>query len=150
MPARCRPRAARNGLTFRSVRFWLGHPNGSGPPLRSELRRRRAGRTATATAVHCNGWQPFTWGHQMLEADQWPHVLANVRGTIVRGTERISSNRLLDLLGVDADPVLRQKVAKRLRAPMRALGWQGPRPMRITGQEGHAAGCSGYWRPRSR
>jgi hypothetical protein len=26
---------------------------------------------------------------------------------------RISSNRLLDLLGVDADPVLRQRVAKR-------------------------------------
>src|SRR5215471_5679858 len=86
----------------------------------------------------------------MIEPDRWDSVLGSVRGTIVRGTERISSNRLLDLLGVDADPVLRQKVAKRLRAPMRALGWQGPRPMRITGQDGHAAGCSGYWRPRSR
>jgi hypothetical protein len=50
----------------------------------------------------------------MLEADQWPYVLASVRGTIVRGgSERVSSNQLLDLLGVDADPVTRQRVAKR-------------------------------------
>jgi len=50
----------------------------------------------------------------MLEADQWSRVLANVTGTIVRGgSERVSSNRLLDLLGVGDDPVLRQKVAKR-------------------------------------
>jgi hypothetical protein len=33
----------------------------------------------------------------MLEPDQWDSVLSSVRGTIVRGgSERISSNRLLD------------------------------------------------------
>jgi hypothetical protein len=50
----------------------------------------------------------------MIEPDRWDSVLGSVRGTIVRGgSERISSNRLLDLLGVDADPALRQKIGKR-------------------------------------
>ena len=49
----------------------------------------------------------------MLEPDQWDAVLSRITGAIYRATERISSNRLLDLLGVDADPVTRQKVAKR-------------------------------------
>src|SRR5262249_10915916 len=89
-------------------------------------------------------------GNQMVEADQWPQVLAAVKGTIVRGTERVSSNRLMDLLGVEDDPTRRREVGKRLRAPMRALGWQGPRAMRIRGENGHSAGCSGYWRSRSR
>jgi hypothetical protein len=40
----------------------------------------------------------------MLEADQWDRVLANVKGTIVGGTDRVSSNRLLDLLDVGPDP----------------------------------------------
>jgi len=53
-------------------------------------------------------------------------------------------------LGVDADPVTRQRVAKRLRAPMRRLGWTGPRAMRIPAENGHAAGSSGYWRLPSR
>jgi len=86
----------------------------------------------------------------MLEPDRWDSVLSSITGTIVRGTERISSNRLLDALGVGDDPVLRAKVAKRLRTPMRALGWHGPRPMRIAGENGHVAGCSGYWRSLSR
>jgi len=37
----------------------------------------------------------------MLEADQWNRVLSGVTGTIVRGTERISSNALFDVLKVD-------------------------------------------------
>jgi len=41
-------------------------------------------------------------------------------------------------------------VAKRLRAPMRRLGWTGPRAMRIPAENGHAAGSSGYWRLPSR
>ena len=49
----------------------------------------------------------------MLARDEWDRVLACVTGTIVRGTERVSSNRLLDLLEVGPDPVTRQKVAKR-------------------------------------
>ena len=67
----------------------------------------------------------------MLEPDQWNSVLGTITGTIYRGTERISSAALLDLLEVGQDPVLRQKVAKRLRASMRRLGWTGPRAMRI-------------------
>ena len=86
----------------------------------------------------------------MLEPHRWDSVLGSVTGTVYRGTERISSNRLLDLLGVDADPVTRQRVAKRLRAPMRRLGWTGPRAMRIPAENGHAAGSSGYWRLPSR
>ena len=52
----------------------------------------------------------------MIEPDRWDSVLGSVRGTIVRGgSERISFNRLLDLLGVDADPALWQKIGKRNR-----------------------------------
>src|SRR6516225_6182037 len=83
----------------------------------------------------------------MLEPDQWDSVLANIEGTIVHGTERVSSNRLMDLLGVENDPTRRREVGKRLRAPMRALGWHGPRAMRIPGENGHRAGASAYWRP---
>src|SRR5262245_16265385 len=86
----------------------------------------------------------------MLEHDQWDAVLSRVSGTVYRGTERISSNALLNLLEVDPDPVTRQKVAKRLRAPMRRLGWVGPRAMRIPAENGHAAGSNGYWRLPSR
>jgi hypothetical protein len=40
----------------------------------------------------------------MLEPDQWDAVLSRVSGTIYRGTERISSNALLNLLEVGPDP----------------------------------------------
>ena len=86
----------------------------------------------------------------MLEPDQWDAVLSRITGTIYRGTERISSNALLNVLEVGPDPVTRQKVAKRLRAYMRRLGWTGPRAMRISAENGHAAGSSGYWRLPSR
>jgi len=49
----------------------------------------------------------------MLEPEQWNSALSSITGTLVRGTERISSNALLNLLGVGPDPVIRQKVAKR-------------------------------------
>jgi hypothetical protein len=39
--------------------------------------------------------------------------VVGITGTIYRGTERISSSVLLDLLEVGPDPVIRQKVAKR-------------------------------------
>jgi len=85
----------------------------------------------------------------MLEADQWPRVLANLQGTVVRGTERISSNALFDVLQVDPDSGTRQRVAKRLVSAMRRAGWHGPRAMRIPGENGHSAGASGYWRSTS-
>jgi hypothetical protein len=86
----------------------------------------------------------------MLEPDQWEDALSKVTGMVYRGTERISSNALLNLLEVGPDLVLRQKVAKHLRASMRRLGWVGPRAMRIPAENGHAAGSSGYWRLPSR
>ena len=49
----------------------------------------------------------------MLEPDQWDSVLGRVAGTVYRGTERTSSNALLNLLEVDPDPITRRKVAKR-------------------------------------
>jgi hypothetical protein len=86
----------------------------------------------------------------MLEPDQWESVLSRARGSIYRGVERISSNALLNLLQVGSDLGTRQKMGKRLVAPMRRLGWVGPRAMRIPGENGHAAGSNGYWRPPSR
>ena len=79
----------------------------------------------------------------MLEPDQWDAALSRVTGTIYRGTERISSNALLNLLEVGPDPVTRQKVGKRLVSHMRRLGWTGPRAMRIPGTTGTV---QGYWR----
>jgi hypothetical protein len=52
----------------------------------------------------------------MLGPDQWASVLGSFTGTIYRGTERISSNALLNLLEVGPDPVTRQKVGKRYRS----------------------------------
>jgi hypothetical protein len=49
----------------------------------------------------------------MLEPDQWDAVLSRITGKVYRGTERISSNVLLNALEVGADPIIRQKVAKR-------------------------------------
>jgi len=51
----------------------------------------------------------------MLEPDQWQSALSSITGTVARGIERVSTAHCLDLLGVDANPVLRQRVAKRRR-----------------------------------
>jgi hypothetical protein len=86
----------------------------------------------------------------MLEPDRWDEVLSRVTGMVYRGTERISSNALLNRLEVGPDPIVRQKVGKQLVSHMRRLGWTGPRAMRIPAENGHAAGSSGYWRLPSR
>jgi hypothetical protein len=85
---------------------------------------------------------PTNESTNMLEPDQWDAVLSRITGTVYRGTERISSNALLNLLEVGPDPVLRQRVAKRLVSHMRRLGWIGPRAMRIPG----TGALQGYWR----
>src|SRR5262245_42212813 len=79
----------------------------------------------------------------MIETDQWDAVLSLITGTLVRGTERISSNALLSALDVGPDSITRQKVAKRLVSHMRRLLWSGPRGMRIPGTTGTV---QGYWR----
>jgi hypothetical protein len=86
----------------------------------------------------------------MLQPEHWNSALSSITGTLVRGTERVSTAHCLDLLDVGPDPVLRQRVGKRLVSHMRRLGWAGPRAMRIPAENGHAAGSSGYWRLPSR
>jgi hypothetical protein len=66
----------------------------------------------------------------MLEPDQWDAVLSRITGTVYRGTERISSNALLNLLEVGPDPVTRQKVAKR------ALNFAVPSELLMCGEAG--------------
>jgi hypothetical protein len=79
----------------------------------------------------------------MLEPDQWDAILSRITGTIYRSTERVSTADCLDLLEVGPDPVVRQRVGKRLVSHMRRLGWTGPRAMRIRGTTGTV---QGYWR----
>jgi hypothetical protein len=49
----------------------------------------------------------------MLELEQWNSAISSITGTLVRGTERVSTAHCLDLLEVGPDPSTRQKVAKR-------------------------------------
>ena len=48
----------------------------------------------------------------MLPPDQWDSILGSVTGTIVHSTERVSSNRLMDLLGVENVLTRRREVGK--------------------------------------
>ena len=56
---------------------------------------------------------PTNESTNMLEPDQWDAALSRITGKVYRGTERVSSNALLNLLEVGPDPVTRQKVGKR-------------------------------------
>jgi hypothetical protein len=59
--------------------------------------------------------------HTMIDFECWEDTLSKVTGVTLRGVERVSTAHCLDLLEVDPDPVLRQRVAKRLkRSPARA------------------------------
>jgi hypothetical protein len=49
----------------------------------------------------------------MLEPEHWNSAFSSITGTLVRGTERVSSNALLNLLETGPDPSTRQKVGKR-------------------------------------
>jgi hypothetical protein len=78
----------------------------------------------------------------MLEPDRWDEVLGRLVGTVYRGTERISSGAVLSALEVPSDKEARQREGKRIVSPMRRLGWNGPKNMRID-----ANSCRhGYWR----
>jgi hypothetical protein len=57
--------------------------------------------------------------HAISQNPQDYTVLSRVSGTAYRGTERISSNRLLDFLEVGPGPITRQKVAKRAVEPIK-------------------------------
>lgn len=78
----------------------------------------------------------------MLEPDQWDAVLSTITGTVYRGTERIGSAVVLNLLGVPANQQERAKAGKRIVSHMRRLGWTGPKTMRIDA----GTSLTGYWR----
>jgi hypothetical protein len=79
----------------------------------------------------------------MLEPDQWDAVIAGIKGTLVRGTERVTSAQVMDLLLVENDLQLRRRLAKRIAIPMRRCGWNGPVAMKRPNGSGTT---SGYWR----
>ena len=67
----------------------------------------------------------------------WHQALARVKGQLVRGEQRVTTDELLAHLGVPATvPAYR-----RLRRVMRDLGWRGPRLMRWGKKT-----LKGYWR----
>src|SRR5438128_7483967 len=77
--------------------------------LRSSLRRGLKGSDNETTSSRqrqrgCTSTSVTLLTHErtrnMLEPDQWDSVLGSVTGTIYRGTERISSNALLNVLEV--------------------------------------------------
>ena len=82
-----------------------------------------------------------------LLPDGWEERLATVRGQVFRGTERVASGVILSMLGIPPDRELRQKIGRRLVTPMRALGWQGPKTMRVGDtRDASKFNSSGYWR----
>jgi hypothetical protein len=70
---------------------------------------------------------------------RWREVLANVTGHVTGGEERIATAELLKLLRVPADT----ENSTRLGQAMRALGWEGPKTLRVGGK----AASKGYHRP---
>src|SRR6516225_6019586 len=80
-----------------------------------------------------NRFVPIKRTRNVLEPREWESVLTGARGTIYRGTERISSNRLLDLLG---------RGWQNEFLLVCELGWHGPRALRISG----SSPVRGYWR----
>jgi len=79
----------------------------------------------------------------MLEQDKWEEALGKLKGTVIRGTERIRTREVMDVLQVDQDRYARSKVGKPLVSYMKRLGWNGPKVMAWS--DG-GKGCSGYWR----
>ncbi len=66
------------------------------------------------------------------EADPWDEVLSQAVGTIEQDEERIFSRDLLEtVLGIHPSKQ-RDIDAKRLGRCMRRLGWDGPKPIRIS------------------
>lgn len=85
-----------------------------------------------------------------MAKDPWEDLLADVKGTLVSGgeEERIATKDILRLqLSLQADKQ-NDVAAKRVKAAMIKLGWQGPKKMKFTtGGGGAGASLWGYWRP---
>lgn len=78
-----------------------------------------------------------------LEEDPWIDSLAMVAPVVVAEYERVSTATLFEKLGFE-DRNLQNHHTKRLAGVMRKLGWQGPKPVKISGQL-----VRGYERPRN-
>jgi energy-coupling factor transporter ATP-binding protein EcfA2 len=73
--------------------------------------------------------------------DPWADMLAEVRGTVESGVERVTTAKALQQLEVNAAH-MSPASAKRIGPIMRDLGWDGPKRMRIQGKV-----VRGYERP---
>src|SRR5215831_10976842 len=83
---------------------------------------------------------PTTGPANMLEPEQWNSALSSITGTLVRGTERVATREILQVLGCS------ERETKPIAKAMRAHGWQGPKPIRIMGTNGKSVVVSGYER----
>jgi hypothetical protein len=83
---------------------------------------------------------PTNESTNMLELDQWDTALSRITGTIYRGTERISTREILQVLGCS------ERETKLIAKRMRSSGWSGPKPIRIMGTNGKSVVASGYER----
>jgi hypothetical protein len=76
-----------------------------------------------------------------LEVDPWSDLLADLKGVVADGVERIFSANIPKFLEVPTDR-LNTAMSKRIAQIMRRHGWEGPKAIRINGQQG-----KGYARP---
>lgn len=81
-----------------------------------------------------------------VPVDPWLDVLAAVKGTIVNGSERISTRDLFGEEYIHISAGQRQDYhAKRLSKNMKELGWDGSKSLKIDGKA-----MRGYSRPAER
>jgi hypothetical protein len=76
----------------------------------------------------------------MSKESDWTPILGKLRGSIVRGIERIATKDVLEFLGLE------QREAKLLAQALRLHGWSGPKSMRFTDATGKSVVASGYER----
>jgi predicted P-loop ATPase len=119
-------------------RFW---PFAVGKIDIEALERDRDQLFAEAVAIEALG-KPIVlpaelWGaaaleqEQRREVDPWEDILRNVQGTLVTGEWRVFTHHLLeDHLAIPRDKQHNQQ-SKRIADCMRALGWSGPKHVRI-------------------
>jgi predicted P-loop ATPase len=118
-----------------------------------EIKRDRDLLWAEAAEIEADG-EPITLPKELWEdarkeqlarmpVDPWLDVLGSIKGTIVNGTERISSRDLLGENHINISAGQQQYYhTTRLAKIMKALGWEGPKAMKIAGKA-----VRGYARP---
>ncbi len=84
-------------------------------------------------------------------ADPWIDALETLKGTLVEGEERIASETVFWALGIETAKATPQ-TAKRIADAMRALGWQGPKKLKVPvaafgAETNHLTAKRGFFRP---